>query len=377
VVGSLRRQQSLDPIAHTLVGASLAQTGLGRKTLYGSAALIIGANLPDVDAATMLVGLDDSLFWRRGWTHGIPALVVLPLLLTGLFVGWRRLRNRAPEGPPLRPATLLCLSTIAVASHPTLDWMNNYGMRWLMPFRNEWFYGDTLFIIDPWMWLVLGGTVFLYQSRRPSSLVGWAAFAGLTGFVLFGTFPGLLLGKILWCAGVGAFVLLRFLHVGRHEADARRLAVGAVVLMTVYIGLMLFCARYARAAVVETLAARGIQVQRLMVGPVPVNPFVRDVVVETSDGYRYGEARLFPRFELELASRSVPLLAESPAVRLARASPEVRGFVNWARFPFAEVEESASGFTVYLLDARYMRSRRVGFGTAQVHISKEALAGAN
>ncbi len=323
----------------------------------------------------MLLGVDYSLFWRRGWTHGIPALVVLPLLLTGLFVGWRRLRNRAPEGPSLRPASLLCLSTLAVASHPTLDWMNNYGMRWLMPFRNEWLYGDTLFIIDPWIWLVLGGVVFLFQSRRPSSVVGWGAFAGLTGLVLFVTFPGLLVGKILWCAGIGAFVLLRFYQVGRQETGARRLAVGGVVLMTVYVGLMLFGARYSRAAVAETLTARGIQIQKLMVAPVPVNPFVRDVVVETPDGYRYGEARLFPRFELELASRSLPLLPESPAVRLARTSPEVRGFVNWARFPFAEVEESASGFTVYLLDARYARSRRVGFGTARVHISREALTG--
>jgi inner membrane protein len=370
MLGSLRRQQPLDPIAHTLVGASLAQTGLGRKTLYGTAALIIGVNLPDVDAATMLVGSDHALFWRRGWTHGIPALVVLPLLMTGLFVAWTRFKNRAPEGRPLRPAILLCLSTIAVASHPTLDWMNNYGMRWLMPFRNEWSYGDTLFIIDPWMWLVLGGAVFLYQSRRLSSLVGWAAFAGLTGLVLFGSFPGLRVGKILWCAGLGTLVLLRFYRVGRQETGARRLAVGAVVLVTVYIGLMLLCAQYARTAVAGALTARGIQIQKLMVGPVPVNPFVRDVVVETLDGYRYGEARLLPRFELELASRSLPLLADSRAVRLATASPEVRGFMNWARFPSAEVEESASGVTVYLLDARYTRSMRPGFGTAQVHISR-------
>jgi hypothetical protein len=71
-----------------------------------------------------------------------------------------------------------------------------------------------------------------------------------------------------------------------------------------------------------------------------------------------------------LASRSHPLLADSRAVRLATASPEVRGFMKWARFPSAEVEESASGVTVYLLDARYTRSMRPGFGTAQVHISR-------
>jgi inner membrane protein len=323
----------------------------------------------------MLLGSDQALFWRRGWTHGIPALVVLPLLLTGLLVGWAHLRRRVDEGPPMRALTLLGLSMIAVASHPTLDWMNNYGMRWWMPFRNDWFYGDALFIIDPWMWLVLGGAVFLYNSRRLSSLAGWSFFAVLTGLTLLGNFPGILAGKILWLVGVGALVLLRFFRIGQKQTPARRLAVGAVALTTVYIGFMLFCAHYARASTAEALTARGIQIQRLMVGPVPLNPFVRDVVVETSDGYRYGEARLLPRFELALAPGSLPLLAESPVVRRATGSPELRGFMNWARFPSAEVEESTSGFTVYLLDVRYTRSRGAGFGTAEVHISKEELAG--
>ena len=30
-----------------------------------------------------------------------------------------------------------------------------------MPFSDRWFYGDTLFIVDPWLWLILGGAVML------------------------------------------------------------------------------------------------------------------------------------------------------------------------------------------------------------------------
>jgi len=74
-----------------------------------------------------------------------------------------------------------------------------------------------------------------------------------------------------------------------------------------------------------------------------------------------------------LASQTLPLLEESPAVQEAIASPTVHGFMNWARFPFADVEESTAGFTVYLLDARYTRSRTVGFGAARVEVSKEQL----
>ena len=33
-----------------------------------------------------------------------------------------------------------------------------------MPFSSRWFYGDTLFIIDVWLWLILG--LGIYAARR-------------------------------------------------------------------------------------------------------------------------------------------------------------------------------------------------------------------
>jgi inner membrane protein len=365
----------MDPIAHTLVGAALAQTGLGRRTAYATPALIIGANLPDVDVLTMLAGGDAALFARRGWTHGIPAAVVLPLVLAAIFFLWSRVAKHRPDraAPPLSFGVLLGLSYLAVATHPSLDWLNTYGVRWLMPFQGRWFYGDSVFIIDPWMWLVLGGAVFLFHSRRAWSIVGWGIFAATAGLVLVRALPGLEAAKILWLAGVGLLILLRVRRIGVEEIAARRLAVGALAATTVYIGLMVASARYARRAVADTLAARGVQVEKLMVGPVPVTPFVRDVVAQTPDGYRHGKARLFPRFGLELAPKTLPPLAESPVVRVATASRRARGFMSWVRFPFSEVEASPSGFTVYLLDARYTRARTRGFGARRVEVSKEQL----
>ena len=362
----------MDPIAHTLVGAALAQTGLGRKTAYGTVALVLGANLPDVDGLSLLAGLDPSLLFRRGWTHGILALALLPLVLTGLLVLWNRLKTIPSDGPPLRTGVLLGLSYFAIATHPTLDWLNNYGMRWLMPFEGRWYYGDTLFITDPWIWLMLGGAVFLFRSRRVASLAAWATLAGLWLLLLFGV-PGLWPAKVLWCIGLIIFIVLRVWRVGRGERAASRLAVGATAIVFLYIVALYGTARYARLATEKDLADRGIQVERIMMGPVPVTPFVKDVVAQTPEGYRYGTARLFPRFELELAPKTLPLLEESPVVQKGIASPSVRGFMNWARFPFADVEENSLGFTVYLLDARYTRSRTLGFGAARVEISKDPL----
>ena len=38
--------------------------------------------MPDIDAVTMLVDRDLALAVRRGWTHGVLAVAVLPVVLT-------------------------------------------------------------------------------------------------------------------------------------------------------------------------------------------------------------------------------------------------------------------------------------------------------
>ena len=83
----------MDPLTHTLVGANLASTRLGTTTRFATPALVAGANLPDVDAILYFTGHDDlALGFRRGWTHGVLALVVLPFVLTGLLLLIDRMR---------------------------------------------------------------------------------------------------------------------------------------------------------------------------------------------------------------------------------------------------------------------------------------------
>ncbi|MEM1183312.1 MAG: metal-dependent hydrolase, partial [Acidobacteriota bacterium] len=150
----------MDPLTHTFFGGALAESGLKRRSALATATLMIGANLPDVDVVAYAWGSDAALGFRRGWTHGVLAMAVLPLVLTGLMVGvdrWRRRRDPGAPGVGADPKQLLVLSALAVWSHPPLDWLNTYGVRVLMPFRGDWFYGDALFIIDPWVWLMLGG----------------------------------------------------------------------------------------------------------------------------------------------------------------------------------------------------------------------------
>jgi inner membrane protein len=150
----------MDPIAHTLVGAALATSGLEKRSGYTTAALIVGANIPDVDGITYFVSSDLGLYFRRGWTHGLPAVAFFPFVLAGALTLLDRLSGRKRA----RFGALLPLSLLAVATHPALDWLNNYGMRWLMPADDRWF-TETPVHRRSWIWLALEGALFLATSR--------------------------------------------------------------------------------------------------------------------------------------------------------------------------------------------------------------------
>jgi inner membrane protein len=167
----------MDNLTHSLVGAVMGQAGLKRTTGLAMPALIIGANLPDVDAACFfwLEGTEHLAF-RRGITHGPPALLLLPLVLAGLlwaFDRWQTKRGTRPEARlPVRFGWLYAMAFVGCLSHPFFDWLNVYGIRLLEPFSSQWFYGDTLFIIDPWLWAMLIGSVW-WSRRREKAGAEW------------------------------------------------------------------------------------------------------------------------------------------------------------------------------------------------------------
>ncbi len=167
----------MDNLTHSLAGAVLGQLGLKKKTGLGMATLIIAANIPDIDAfATLLDGVQ-HLAIRRGITHGPIAMVVLPLLLTGIMIWfdrWQTKRGKRPAGRlPIHKGWLLALAYIGCLSHPALDWLNSYGVRLLEPFSSQWFYGDSIFIIDIWIWAALIAGVWISRRREKKGRDDW------------------------------------------------------------------------------------------------------------------------------------------------------------------------------------------------------------
>ena len=116
---------SLDNLTHTLCGAALAATSLRRRSPLSAPALLVAANLPDIDTAAELWGGRPAyLIHHRGLTHSVVGLAAQALLFS-LLVGWieRRSARRAVRCEPRRLASLPAIGA-GLASHLLLDWLN-------------------------------------------------------------------------------------------------------------------------------------------------------------------------------------------------------------------------------------------------------------
>jgi inner membrane protein len=308
----------MDNVCHTLVGAACGAAGLNRRTRFGAATLMISANIPDIDVLVFATGTPWIEF-RRGWTHGVLAQIALPVAWTGmvwLFDRMRRARgwegDRAASAPkPFHAGWTLLLAFVGVYSHVFLDYLNNYGVRVMTPIDWQWFYGDAIFIVDPWMWAMLAAGIWITSSRgqpRPARV--------------------------------------------------------ALLVMSGYIAAMLISGQVARGIVADRWRqAHGHAPRALMVGPVPVWPFSRQVIVDAGAHYEYGTFSL-AQGAVTLAPEKIPKNSEAPEVASARRNDNIRAFLVWARFPFWTIESTSSGTRVTVSDMRF--PGRNGFSASTV-----------
>ena len=286
----------MDNLTHSFAGALLAQMGLKKLTARATATLVIAANLPDIDAVTTLLGTE-SLALRRGITHGPIALVILPLLLTGLMLLWNRWR---PAAEPVRPVALLLCAYIGTLSHPALDWLNSYGIRLLEPFSSTWYAGDTLFIIDVWVWAALIGC-WWWSRRREKRGGDWQRPAWL-GFT-----------------ALGAYILANGLITGRAESQTT-----------------------------AALRQDGIQPTLVVANPVPLNP-LRRTMLWRSDSL-YGQRQYFEPLGLSTSTMKPETLdLDHPVLAAARGRGDVESFLFWSRMPIVIERDGVT----YLADQRF------------------------
>jgi inner membrane protein len=308
----------LDNLTHSLVGAVLGRMGLRTLTPRAMPALIIAANLPDLDSFVAPLWGEDPLAAHRGFTHGVGGLVTMPFLAAAIILTWERFRYGKEE--PIRLGALLLVCFLGTLSHPLLDFLNTYGTRLAEPFSHRWFYGDTLFIMDPWIWimLILGLEISWRAERLGRNWKRPAAWA---------------LGAVLGYIALNAAISLR--------ADV----------------------------LTRPLVERVAKPQMIVAGEVPLE-FWKRRMVWRGDGVggtgEYDPLRGLNHVTLD--PEIVPLRMDDPRIAAAaKIDKQVRAFLFWSRMPMV-VEQGGRAF---LTDQRFVDpSRRQRGGTFVIPLDK-------
>jgi len=302
----------VDNLTHSLAGWALGQAGLKTKTRKGLAALILGANMPDLD---VFLGHApwDPLAIHRGFTHGLlGGFLVMPPILAGLL--WLLDRWQLSRGVEFRSGLsmhfgwLLALSYLGTLTHPFLDLLTTYSVQLFSPFSNAWYHSDALFIIDVWVWLVLA---------------------------------------------VGIGVSKRREQQGR---EWRRLPQIAIGLVLAYISLNLLISERAYAAVRSWAGEH--QAEAIFASPPPVTFWRRDLVWREDHCYRRSNYDPLSG-GLGGVSACKPSNMDKLEVRNAiRRDPRLQKFLKWSILPQADIERDRCSVRVSIGDARYGEGRR-------------------
>lgn len=355
----------MDNLTHTLVGLAAAKAGLERLSFGTTAVCLVAANSPDVDIVAVAGGRWFYLEQHRGITHSVVGVLALALFVPLLFYACERIAARLRRKPPrARLKGLIIASLVVTATHPLLDWTNHYGVRPWLPWSGEWYYGDLVFVVDPWLWLALGGAAFLATARTGLRVAAWAVFArSLSVAVVIALpragVPHAWLAVAVWLAGVVAFGAARAFKPGL--AGSRIAPATALAFVVVYWGALALVHARAEGAATESARATARRGGESLLG-VAAMPKLADptgwLVVFETDRAHY-------RHELSLTGGGVAATperfeklggAEAELVERARREREdARVFLGFARFPAARLagRGCAAETVLQLADLRF------------------------
>ncbi len=386
-----------DNLTHGLAGALLAQTGFQQR--YGPAAtvaLVVGAELPDLDFLFALGGPILSFVHHRGMTHSLLGGTGLALL--GALLLWGLFREH-PYG------RLALWTWLGVLLHIGMDYLTSYGTQVLWPFTTGKYTADAVFIIDyfytglmvvalllirmvcqqcqrqyglvslggigvgsalwysaprlpPGPWWFLAGCASLLAAvlvvrlvrRQPASRYGIVSLLGI----------GVGMGIVLWRM-TAALARSPDLHILALQSGGVHLAFFACVMglgawygrrwhgrgptmvlgrcgvaaVVAYIGLCLVSQTVAQHLLAHALGPQMTTVERLTALPLPGwGPLQWRGIAVTRESYLVSHVTLVP--PTVTPPDVIAKGPDTPLVRALRTSRVVRHFLDRARFPVVE-----------------------------------------
>jgi len=326
----------LDNVTHTLIGALLGESAARltpapasdresavRRTMFLSM-MVVGSNLPDLDVLYSF-GSGDKLAYlleHRGHTHTVVGALFAAAAM--LVVGALVLRVKGFSLSRRDRVTLVALATLAPLLHVAMDSLNTYGVHPWWPIDNRWFYGDSVFIVEPLFWACAASLAFLLRSYVGRGFVVLALLAApylafTTGLVAPGSIA-------LFC-----ILAIAMLALGRFAAP--KLALGVAIVACVSITAMFALAGRQAATRVDLYAASRLPTWTTLdrvLAPLPMNPLCWEVILVQSMGDRYALRRalvtLVSTTWLRCPDRGLDRETTAPLIPVA--APDVPG-LRW------------------------------------------------
>ena len=371
----------MDNITHSLAGLVAGETVIRfqerRGTLLSASARrwvwgvsLLANNFPDFDIlyARITSGNLGYLLHHRGHTHtivgAIPQAGIL-LALVWIFSRWRKTEWTSPVWK-----TFAVVALLGPLLHLAMDATNSYGVHPFWPLMNGWFYGDSIFIIEPWFSVLATPGLFrLSSSSLLRALLIIVFAAGISLGTAFGMVPTSI-ATVLACAGLATSLAIRLVPV------ERALPV-TVSLVLIAFSVFAVCGRSVRAQLKGRLA-----VSDLILTPLPANPLCWSIIAvemdSRSDSYRLsrGVVATLPQWmpvdlcpelfasSLKAKPRRLAQLVNDSTIRWndrfemtlshleeLKERCDVMGFLRFARAPFYEEREGQ----IVLGDLRFER----------------------
>ena len=279
----------MDNLTHTLAGMLVAEAACAfrkkARTELRVAAYVTSAlanNLPDIDPIyTWITGPKPlgSLLHHRGHTHTL--LLALP---AGCLLAAAILRRFERNGAFARDERRLVygLGAGGAALHIGMDFGNNYGVHPFWPFVSSWFYGDSIFIVEPLWWAIaLPALAFAVQSRWlravfATLLAALIAASALLPFITRGT-----LAAVLLLAASSAAAA----RLGSARARIAAACSGWLAIATTFVVASSRAEDALTGAVTRDFPA--LAVNDVALSPMPGNPFCWNALVVGTAGAEY------------------------------------------------------------------------------------------
>ena len=326
----------MEPVTHLLTGACLSRSGLNRHAAYTTLAMVVAAELPDIDTLWSLRGPVAGFEHHRGITHtflGVPIEAAAVVVAIYILHRWRISHSKRPTAAPIRWGLLYLFTLLALLSHLLLDYTNNYGLRPFFPFNTHWYAASIVFIFDPLIFALLLGALLVPgifrlvgsevgASRQPFAARSWA-IAALLGIVT------------LWS-----------LRETQHERAVQLAMAQSIEAPPPVENLAPVEKLEAQPALDSPAPAEAppvyLQAQRALASPDPLSPFRWYTVTDFGPLYQLAEAD--SKLGSIVPSQAIqPKLDPSPQLLAAESSPLGRAYLDWSPMPFITIDTIAKG----------------------------------